>query len=76
MAARVGRVIYWAGCGMAAFAVLLAAVVFFSWGMSPLPHAIDWILVYLGVAAASWLFGRDDAVRTRRKGMVPPWRSG
>lgn len=58
MAARLGRVIYWAGCAVAAIGVLLAAVVFLSWEMSPPAHAINWMLLYVGVAAAAWLFGR------------------
>lgn len=58
MAARLGRVIYWTGCGMAVIAVLLAGIVFFSWRMPPPVEAIEWIIRYLAAAVVFWLVGR------------------
>jgi hypothetical protein len=54
MAARLGNVIYWAGCAAAALGVLAAAIVL----ASPGEDATIWIQIYVGGAIASWLVGR------------------
>jgi hypothetical protein len=54
MAARLGNVLYWLGCGIAAiFALLLAAVVF-----SPGTEAFWYGTIYAVIAVGAWLLGR------------------
>ena len=53
MAARLGNVIYWAGCGIAVLPLLaLAAVV-----ISPGQDALFGYVGYPALAALVWLFG-------------------
>jgi hypothetical protein len=54
MAARLGNVLYWLGCGVAAiFALLLAIVV-----LSPGTEAFLYGSIYAVVGIGSWLLGR------------------
>lgn len=54
MAARLGNVIYWAGCGAAALALFAWAAVY----ISPGEEASYWLPRYLVMAVGAWLLGR------------------
>ena len=54
MAARLGDVIYWAMCGLAALALTAVGFVL----INPGSDARHWIFVYCVFAFIAWLFGR------------------
>lgn len=54
MAARLGDVIYWAMCGVAALALALLAFV----ALNPGSEAVPWGIFFGVAAVVAWLFGR------------------
>ena len=58
MVARLGNVLYWLGCIIAAASTFLAVFVILSWDLKPPPNGIVWIVIYLAAGFASWLAGR------------------
>ena len=55
MAARLGNVLYWAGCGIALLFVALAAS---QWFVAPHPNQTFVMIASLIMAAIAWLVGR------------------
>jgi hypothetical protein len=52
--ARLGNVLYWLGCGVAAFSALLLVVVI----IIPGEQAVHYGMIYAATAVGSWLLGR------------------
>jgi hypothetical protein len=54
MAARLGNVLYWLGCGVAVNCALLVLIVY----LGPGEEAVFFGLVYAACGIGAWLFGR------------------
>lgn len=54
MISRLGKVLYWLGCGVAVLLLLLAAVIV----LDPGNDAPFWIGCYIALAVGAWLLGR------------------
>jgi hypothetical protein len=54
MAARLGNVLYWLGCGVAAIFALLVAIV----ALNPGTEAVYYGSIYAITAIGAWLLGR------------------
>lgn len=61
MAARLGNVLYWLGCGLAVLALVISTIAWLVWygGASGDPSfQLGFAIVFLIIAIILWVFGR------------------